>query len=63
MQNDERAAGPATHQPDAAASDRKHRRRKIHHGSSLRFGSGGVKEVSVIPGPRAADSTLRVDPE
>ena len=54
MQNDERAAGAATHQPDAAASDRKHRRRKIHHGGSLRFGSNGVKAVRVIPGPRVA---------
>ena len=50
----QRAAGAAAHQPDAAAADRKHRRRKVHHGGSLEIGSEGVKEVSVIPGPRAA---------
>ena len=61
MQNNERAAGPATHQPDAAAADRKHRRRKIHHGGSLEIRGASVKEAlsRVIVAKRAARSARR----
>src|ERR1700687_4841751 len=55
VQINERIAGAGTHQPDAAASDRKHRRRKIHHGLSLEIREASVKNPSVSSSAQADD--------
>ena len=54
VQNNERAAGPATHQPDAAAADRKHRRRKIRHGGSLEICGASVKRATALSSSASA---------